>query len=224
MGKVLAALLGMVGLGSQDAGHPEITSVDPRTLYFSMSTIANDMAPLEPVTQIADADPLIHEDEWRQIEFFPAGRLPEIRAILEELVRFEAANRHGDVFRNIFVRTLPDAPALAGGDAQQILAEQLGVPPGPGPVLFQGSDGATGRIANGFSFPLDGRVTLFGYRSERGVMVLSAVVGSGGNHEALTQAFIKLNRARGLIAVDWRSHMILVGVSPDGRIEAWTPG
>jgi hypothetical protein len=224
MGKLLTALLGLFGAAaSQPAREPEVRNVDPSTIYFSMSTIANDMAPLEAPGEIVRSDLALHEDEWRQIEFFPADRLAEIQTMMRDLASFEAANRHGDVFRNIFVRTLPEAPVMAGEDATQRIAAELGVDLSPAPILFQGGNSATGRIANGFALRLGSNVSLFGYRGGGGVMVLSAHVGAGGDHEVLTRAFMRLSRAHRLIAVDWRSHLILVGVSANGQIEAWRP-
>jgi hypothetical protein len=225
VGKFLSSLLGLVGLGgSRSAGEAPVQMVDPAAINFSMSTISDDLPPLVPIQgEVAPTDMVMHEDEWRQVEFFPAARLSEIQASLEELARFEAANRNGSVFRRIYVRKLPAGAVLAGDRAVDALARQLGVAVGPGPVLFQGRDAVTGRVENGFSLQLGGDVELYGHSNETGLMVLGGNVGDNGDHRVLTDAFAQLNRSHSLIGVDWRHHLLLIGVASDGSITVWRP-
>lgn len=219
MGRMISALLAFVGLAP-----PLMRIADDETIYFSMSTIADDLGPIEPVTgEVGPAELAMHEDEWRQIEFFPAGRRGEIQAMLEELARFEAANRHGAVFQRTYVRRLPDGIVLAGAGAAAALARALDAAAGPGPILLYGPGVATGRVANGFSLQLGGNVQLYGYSSAAGVMVLGANVGDGGDHSVLSRAFTQLHRSQRLVMVDWRGHLLLTGVAADGSLEIWRP-
>lgn len=221
MGRILAALLGV--FSAPQASEDKVQMVDPRTLYFSMSTIADEIGELEPVSGEPRAtDFVMHEDEWRQIEFFPASRLSEMQGTLKQLARFEAENRHGEVYRNIFVRRIPVAPVLSAPDAVRTLASEFEAQAGAGPVLFAARS-VTGRVSGGFTVPLSTNVALYGRAGPQGVMVLAANVGENGDHAVLSRAFITLNRKHQLIAVDWRSHMILTGVSTDGLIEVWQP-
>lgn len=214
----MAALLGLFG-GTQG----EVQTVDPKTIYYSISTIADEIGPLEPVEGTPTAsDVTMHEDDWRQIEFFPSSRLAELQRTMEQLTGFEAANRHGQVFRNVFVRYLPPALVLKAPEAVSSLAHELGVEARPGPILVTTSS-ITGRVAPGFALELPGNVALYGRADSTGITVLGADVGQNGDHETLARAFMKLNAAHGLIAVDWRSHMILTGVSSDGDIQVWSP-
>jgi hypothetical protein len=221
MGKFLTALVGLFA-GAQPGAQADVQMVDPRTPLFSMSTIADEMAPVEPMTaQPTPEDVVLHEDEWRQIEFFPASRIEDVKQELRELARFEAANRtEQGFFRHVFVRHLPPPVPVAG--TVEALAHELGAQIGPGLVFFAGQS-LVGRAASGFILRLPSNVVLYGFTGRAGIMVLGANVGEGGDHAALTSAFLTLHRNRGLIAVDWRAHMILAGISADGQIEVWRP-
>lgn len=61
-------------------------NVDPNSILFSVPTLSNDLAPLDPVFAF-------HEDEWSQVEFFTNGQLAMVQRMLEEYKLFEAANR-----------------------------------------------------------------------------------------------------------------------------------
>jgi hypothetical protein len=80
-----------------------------------------------------------------------------------------------------------------------------------------------GRVAHGFTIPLGGGVALYGFHDDAGIPVLGASVGSGGDDQALVRAFTKLSATHGLILVDCRAQMLLVGVESGGDIKAWRP-
>jgi hypothetical protein len=89
-------------------------------------------------------------------------------------------------------------------------------------VLFS-TTSITGRVKNGFSLPLGGSVTLYGYATLAGIPVLGALIGDNPNHHKLVEALLKLNAAEGLVLVDWRQQMVLESVRPDGNIGVWRP-
>jgi hypothetical protein len=222
---VVASLLGLFRAGAaQPEAGPEVRLAEPAAILFSMSTIADDMAALEPVGgEIAASDLVMHEDEWRQTEFFAQARLPEIQAMLVALARSEAANRSGAGFRGIFTRRLAPGPVLSGADPLAPLLRELSVPPGPGPVLHLGGNAVAGRVAHGFSLRLGPQVALYGVRDGAGIMVLGAHLGPNGDQAILSRAFVQLNRSNRLIMVDWRAHLALAGIGADGQIEVWRP-
>lgn len=221
----LAGLLALTGLGSTVAAQQQVQMIDPNSILFSMSTISEDAAQLAPLNgEAGAADVTFHEDDWRQIEFFPASREQEIRQTLTALAAFEKEHRvGGGGWKKIYVRKLPARPVLAGSVALGTLAKDLGVAPGPGPVVNQGPDKILGRIAHGFSLPVGRGVALYGFSDATGVPVLGAHVAEGAEEEALTKAFVKLNARRHLILVDWRAHLLLSGVAPSGNFISWRP-
>jgi hypothetical protein len=223
--RTIALWLGIAGSATfQPPADKEVQLVDPATINFSISTIASELPVMEPdFPTVAQSDLVMHEDDWRQLEFYPRDRLAEVQAVMERLVDFEAEHRIESGFRNMFIRDLPSEPVLAGDNAVATLAAELGVSVASSPTFYYGDDAIVGRAANGFSLPLDEEVALYGIRDDTGVSVLGAVVGPNGDFEVLTRAFIRLYVQHQLIAVDWRAHVVVTSADEEGRIEAWRP-
>ncbi|HRE81473.1 MAG TPA: hypothetical protein PLN52_10515, partial [Opitutaceae bacterium] len=80
-----------------------------------------------------------------------------------------------------------------------------------------------GRVKDGFTLPLGGNVTLYGYTSPEGIPVLGASVGQNPDDIKLSQAFIKLSSVSSLVLVDWRAQMLLVSANTSGGIDVWRP-
>lgn len=199
--------------------------MDPNKILFSISTLSDDAAPIAPLKGKADAaDVTFHEDDWRQIEFFPASREQEIRQALSALAAFEREQRSpGGGWKKPYVRKLPVQPVVAGTAALATLAKDLGVAAKPGPIVNQGPNRILGRVAHGFSLPVGRGVALYGFSDANGVPVLGARVEDGAEDDALTNAFVKLNTKHHLILVDWRAHLLLSGVAKDGSFITWRP-
>ena len=114
------------------------------------------------------------------------------------------------------------ARIVVGSGAIQQLEQLLGVKATTPPILFSSSE-LSGRVKNGFSLPLGGSVTLYGFSDDRGIPVLGANVGEHPDDLKLTNAFMKLNSNKGLILVDWRAQVVLVSVDKSGQINVWRP-
>jgi hypothetical protein len=223
MKKLLASLLAVAGLAGTVQAQPKVQMLDPKTILFTTPTLSNDLAQLAPVSrQPSDSDFVFHEDEWSQVEFFPRSQLSEVQRLLKEYKPFERANRAQYGWREVYVRKIRRVPVFSGADATRQLEGLLSAKAGVAPMLFSGSS-VSGSVKNGFSLPLGGNVTLYGYRDAQGIPVLGAIVGKNPDDSKLTNAFIKLNSDRGLILVDWRAQLVLVSVSASGQVEAWQP-
>jgi hypothetical protein len=197
--------------------------MDPKAILFSVPTISNDLAPLEPVeNELHQSDFAFHEDDWSQVEFFPKSQLATVQRKLTDFKSFEAANRAKYGWRNIYLREIDRAAVIVGSRALSRLEATLGSKSGPAPLLFS-STSITGRVKYGFSLALGGGVTLYGYATSVGIPVLGALVDDNPDHHRLIEAFVKLNAAEGLVLVDWRQQTTLVSVRSDGKIEAWRP-
>ncbi|MEG3143028.1 hypothetical protein U1839_00030 [Sphingomonas sp. RT2P30] len=222
MRKILTGFLALFGFADGSSAQ-KVQLVDPNTILASISTISDDAAPVVEAGKIGPTDLVFHEDDWRQIEFFPASRRSEIEAKLTELVAFEKQHRSGAYWDKIYVRKLHAQPVLPGAGAVGTIAAALGVQPHAAPVLFYEEHAVVGRVANGFSLPLGRSVALYGFHDSTGIPVLGASVQAGSDDMALSRAFAKLNASHHLIMVDWRGHMLLTGVAPDGNFEVWQP-
>jgi hypothetical protein len=219
----LAALLAMLGIGSASAAEPPVQMMDPSKLLYTMSTLAGESPAMVPVAEVKPADLVFHEDEWRQVEFYPRSRLAEVESKLTELKAFEAAHARGRGWNQIFLRKVNPAAVVPGADAFAGMEQRLGVKAMPGPILFYGQNSVVGRIADGFSLPLGGGITLYGVHDPSGIQVLAANVAAGGDDQTLVRAFATLSASDHLVLVDWRAHMVLIAFAANGQVEAWRP-
>ncbi len=214
----------MIGLGSQVSAGQRVQQMNPNDILFSLPTIADDAAPLEPFSgKTAGGDPIFHEDEWRQVEFLPGERLGEVERMLGELKAFAGAHRRSVGWDNVYARKLAPLPVLAGEGAVKSLEATLGATAGLAPLVFTGANTIIGRIAHGFSLSLGGGVTLYGFRDGAGMEVLGVDMAPGADDRVLTRAFAKLNASDRLILVDWRAQMALTAVQADGRLSVFKP-
>jgi len=114
---------------------PPVATVDPRSIGFTMATIAADELQFEaPTANSFTGAPKFHEDEWRQIEFFPAARLPELQQRLKDFKLFEQQNRVQYGWKDIYARRIAGTP-LAGAAGTKEVASLLQGTIAPAPVL-----------------------------------------------------------------------------------------
>ena len=98
--RALAGFAVLIGLGAGAPADAPVRHMNPNDILFSMSTISNDAAPLEAFSgKIGGQDLIFHEDEWRQIEFFPKKRLGEVERLKEiDRLPFERKLAHLESF------------------------------------------------------------------------------------------------------------------------------
>lgn len=223
MKKAIAAILALFGLPTASAQEGKPQLIDPTKILFTVPTISDDLAPMEPLGEAPHATAFsFHEDDWCQLEFFPKSQLVQVQRLLSEYKSFEAKNREKYGWRNTYVRKIARVPVIPGCNAASEISQRFGVSPGPAPILCA-SGSIAGRVESGFSIPLGGNVTLYGYSEDGGIPVLGAWVGENPDDQKLVQAFSVLNEAYGLLLVDWRQQLLIVGRSADGSLSVWQP-
>ncbi len=223
MKKMLSSLLSRLGLAKTSRSDEQVQWIDPSKLIYSISTISNDLPPLEPLTdQPASTDFVVYEDNWSQIEFFPRTRLDEIKAMLRDYMAHEAEHRLELGWRQVYVRKIPRHAVLDRPHPIDHLTEVLGTKVGSGPIVVSSGE-ISGRVVGGFTFDLGTHATIYGQASLHGVLVLGASIDQGADSQALTQAFIKLNHSDGLILVDWLQQFVLVSVESSESLQIWRP-
>ena len=223
MKKLLASALALVGISAGTQAQPTLQTFDPKSILFTTPTLSNDIAELDPVSgQPSKADLVFHEDEWAQIEFLRADQLPAIKKMLGEFKLFEIAHRAKPGWTQVYVRSLPREAVVSGNGALRHLGNVLGAAIGPAPILFS-SGTVNGRVRNGASFDLGGNISLYTAPASDGVLVLGANVGPQPDDSKLMAAFAKLNASDHLLLVDWRQQIVLIAMTPDGRVDAWRP-
>jgi hypothetical protein len=222
--RTLLGFLAMIAMGARALADAPVRYVNPNDILFSTSTLSNDAAPLEAFSGKAGRQDLIfHEDEWRQIEFFPKERLGEVERMLTELKSFETAHRRKLGWDKVYVRRLADAPVLSGRLALRSLEKTLGSKAAAAPLVYTGARTIIGSVAGGFSLPLGGRVSLYGITDRTGIAVLGADLNAPADNQVLTRAFAKLSARYHLILVDWRAERALISMSADGQASVFAP-
>jgi hypothetical protein len=221
--RLLTALLALLGISNAVSADQKAQSMDPKRILFSIPTISDDLPPMDQGGAKPSArDFALDEDVWTQIEFLSRSQLPVVQRMLQEYKSFEAANRAQYGWRNTYVRKLERTDVIHGADALKELESILGIKAGPAPVLLS-LNTVTGRVRNGFSVPLGGSVTVYGYTDAGGIPVLGALVGRDPDDGRLVKAFRRLNAKEGLILVDWRQQLVLISIAPSGQINTWRP-
>lgn len=223
MKKLFSSVL--VALGMQPAVHaePPTQTVNPKTIMFSMPTVAaDDIQFAVPTEESFQGAPQFHEDEWCQLEFFPRSRLAEIQGRLVEYKAFEEKHRVQHGWNNIYARRIPRESVVQGNDAPSAVAASVGAVAGPSPILTTSSR-PLGQVKDGFTLELPGSVLLYGLTSSEGISTLGATVARGGDDTQLTQAYMTLFKKYGLLLVDWRGQLLLQSVDEKGDISVWRP-
>jgi hypothetical protein len=205
------------------AGSPRMQTMNPKNLLFSIPTLADDLAALEPIDKPPTrGDVVLNEDDWAQLEFFPPAARPTVQQHLTELKAFEAANRKASGWKKVYVRKIQRLPVVPAPNPLRRLESVLGAKAG-GPAFITSSNAIAGRVKRGFSFDLGGNIQLYGYAVDNGIPILAASVGPKADNMKLASAFMKLHKSDGVMLVDWRAQLLLAGVSKDGNIETWRP-
>lgn len=207
MKRFLTALSSAFGLSAIAA--PDIKTVDPKTLYFSLATINDALPAIDPAAKPCTTDLVIHEDDWRQFEAvsrtFDATMKEELAAV--QRIFKEKSKSTGDfrVFSEIHVRKQIAQPLSAPLAWTELLAESGA---NPGSVSGVGLR-VQGLIRDGFSFRV-GQLTIFGRRHGGNVDVLCFAATQSpslSEHEAQRlAAFIERNN---LVVVHWPSATVL---------------
>jgi len=201
----------------------KVQVVGPKKILFSVPTLSDDIASLEPLNEKPSSKDFgFHEDEWCQIEFFPKSQLTTIQQILKEYKQFEQTHRVHQGWDAVYVRKIQRGPVLSSIQPIENLEKLLGAKAGSAPFLF--TYGAiSGKVKNGFTIPLGGNITIYGYVDGDNIPVLGANVGKSPDDSRLTDAFLKLNASDGLLLIDWRAQLLIIGASSDSQVEVWHP-
>ena len=227
MKKILAATVALIVFAVATHALHSPQTIEPSDILFSVPTLSEDPAPLAPFESFASTVETttlsFHEDEWAQIEFFPKSRFYEIQQVMKEFKIFEATQRAGGGWRQVYARKVHTTPVLVGAQLLMQLEAALGTKKGASPIIESGGN-APSRVSNGFTFRIGSGLTLYGYTDAIGnIPVLGAIVDTSSDGSALIEAFIKLARSNGLILVDWRAQQVLVSVSEFGKVDLWQP-
>src|SRR5579863_8865950 len=81
------------------------SDADPSNVLLSTPTIFDHAPAVDSGKQPQGGkDFVIHEDDWRQIEFIPRQNLPGLTNLLADVIAFEKANRESSGWKDTFAR------------------------------------------------------------------------------------------------------------------------
>src|SRR5687768_11418566 len=154
MKRIFTALLTTMGLTAGAQSERPVQSIDPKSLRFSMPTVAaDDLQFVVPNKATFEGAPQFHEDEWCQIEFFPKSRLGEIQKLLSEYKAFEEKHRTQYGWNEIYARKIARSTLLKTNPGPSTIARILGATSLPAPILTTSSR-PLGQVKDGFTLAL----------------------------------------------------------------------
>jgi len=184
--------------------------MDPNKILFSLATICDPI----PTTQSGipvGTSKLLHEDDWRQIEFVPVANKEYIQAKLLELAAFKKTHQKDIGFTKIFVR--PEHPTTFASTDYKL--EQL-------PRLTECSLSLGGNVVTGGFARFDGEGWfIYGQQSADGRVVHLALSPDSGSRlsDALVSAIIETTRSDFML-IDWYA-AALVDTSSPQSVRNW---
>lgn len=162
------------------------------------------------------------EHNWRIYELYPSSKIPYIKEKLREYSKFEVKHKQKlKLCDTIFYRQIDDFTIIKGSNAVSELSEMLERPIKPSPTITTSSKKLV-QIKNGFSIELSEAQYIYGISNNSGITVLG-MLSQNPFDGSLTKAFIKLNREKGLVLVDWKNKKIHLNVNDQGIPETWSP-
>lgn len=176
--------------------------IDPAKVLFSLPTLDTDLPEIGDKECPREDRLIIHEDDWRQIEFISTSHLSGIESELRAIEKIFQESREGNGFREIHTRGEVGAPLydtlLSFGKAKQSLGcrrELKG-------VSFAG---ITSSIENGFAFESEFGMTFYGQQSEGVVKSLCRTTRNNADldRDAAAKRLAEFTSAHNLIYVDW---------------------
>lgn len=197
-------------------------------LRFSLATICDRLPPLgETAGSVSEGDYLLHEDDWRQVEFVPDRDREYFVVQVDKVHQFKADNWDGFCWKNLFVR--PDNPtelALLGiklNDLARALPgasiRNVGVYSSfadPSPVS------SSRCVLDGFSIRLTPKTVIYGHHTT-GVVTTLAIDAEVENESeviAVASALTSIGQHYPLLLVDWNIDRIIT-LTESTEVDKW---
>ena len=177
-----------------------ITSIDPKSILFSLPTLCDQLPPLLPgVPQLPPGAYRLHEDDWRQVEFVSAPDRAIAEKELGELRNFKMANQVGQAWKAVYVRKSRSGAILSSRVPFARVVEIVNSQPvGP---LFLDTMGAPAQVQGGFVLRLSPDAVLYGFQQDG--VVVSLNLDGCGNGPYPKAPLSQLCREFKLVLVDW---------------------
>jgi hypothetical protein len=188
--------------------------MDTKNLLFSVSTIC-ESTPATNAGKPPDGSLVIHEDDWRQVEFVSHENLTHIQGELERLSTFKREQRSGPEWKSVYIRKEHPAPFLTVG----VRLSHLPAFPRAELAIGSGPPGG-GVVVGGFALSDEGDWFLYGQGDGNTIAQLAVSPGRTTASQGFVRAISQLAQVNGLILIDWQK-VTFVNTTTPASVMAW---
>lgn len=179
------------------------STIDPSELLFSLPTIPERVpAPADGTTKLGRRVLELHEDDWRQIEFYEEAQENLVDRHIAAVREIYASARSGPGFKRIHVRKGCDG--LLGNAPLPLSALRAACPPGSEWLDGIALQGLAGTVSGSFAVRLPSSSTLYGMAQGDVIDVLAVQPQTGVVFDpASIECMTPFLRERRLVVVQW---------------------
>src|SRR5262249_55731002 len=172
---------------------------------FTLPTLC-DAAPAVMAAPVPAGARLLHEDDWRQIEFVSSKNYDHIQKQLEKLAAFKREHQRGIGWTSVYVRKEHATPLAA-----------VGLQFASMPVLPASAVALSGHLVrDGFALSSGGEWFIYGQRTgEGGILHLSVSQAHSACPKEIAQVLVQIAQTGQLLLVDWYAGAVVDTSSAD---------
>jgi hypothetical protein len=178
-----------------------VQMVDPNDILFSLPTINDKMCVLKKINSL-DGMLVIHEDDWRQVEFISEKLLEDVKTEVNSIKSIYETKRKGVGFSGMHIRKLTEVPIEDGLIPYTELKNHLDI--GKEYSGF-GISSCMAVAEHSFAFETHDGLQFYGVLSEKGNVVFLCLTNSDG----IVAKCGEIIKAFHLIGVDWCRYQII---------------
>jgi hypothetical protein len=215
--RLFLALLSCIAASCGNRSKPsgDFASIDPNKILFSLPTICDPAPAVDPIAPPAGAK-VLHEDDWRQIEFVAAANQEHINHELKTLIAFKNEHNRGQGWAQVYNRKEHPVPLAT-----------LEVPVSALPktsmnaLAIGGGPPWGGTVRGGFALDGGREWFIYGQHNDDGKIVNLAIQpGQANPGTEFVAAIINVSKNHDLLLVDWYATKI-VDTSSSESVVAW---
>jgi hypothetical protein len=179
--------------------------MNPKDILFSLPTINDRMFPVRKVSSL-EGMLVIHEDDWRQIEFVSEKLTSDVEKEIQSIRSIYETKRKGMGFTGVHIRKLIEQPIDEDTLPYDAVKKHFTITKEFGGFGGQ-ADGQMGIAENGFAFETTDGHRFFGILSQKRNVVFLCMAGADGFNEECKD----LMKSFHLLCVDWCKGQVVTG-------------
>jgi hypothetical protein len=172
--------------------------MDPKDILFSLPSINDRMFPMKEGSSL-DGLLVIHEDDWRQVEFVSEKLAADVESEIQSIRTIFETKRSGVGFTELHVRKRIERPIGEDALPYEAVKKNFTISKEFSGFGLGKGGGRAGIAENGFAFETSDGAQVFGIWNEKGNVVFLCLASTGG----FTEECKGLMRSFGLMGVDW---------------------